>query len=78
MATVLPIISQPASKPLSSPHCNVPAIQSDKATNKSKQTSGPPVVVAHRVLNKKEQELEQRRMADRAKLPKLTEWQTDE
>jgi len=77
MATVLPIIKQPASKPLASNQCNVPATQIVKATKKAKGTD-PPVVVVRRMMNKKEQELEERRLAARTKLPELTEWQTDE
>jgi len=76
MATTLPAIKQPASKPLR-------GIQQhtlpDKTKNKSKETAAPaPVVVVRRVMNKKELDLEQRRLAARAKLPQLTEWQTDE
>ena len=78
MATVLPAIKQAASKPFGSPQhsMNMPAVQVDKATKKSKQ-AGPAAVVVRPVLNKKERELQQRMLAARAKLPELTEWQTD-
>jgi len=77
MATVLPVIKQAASKPLSSPQRSMPATQGDRATKKSKQT-GPAAVVVRPMLNKKEQELQERMLAARAKLPELTEWQTDQ
>lgn len=77
MAMMLPAIKQPASKLLNSPQRSLPATQGDKVTKKSKGT-GPPVVVVRQVMNKKEQELQERRLAARAKLPELTEWQTDE
>lgn len=77
MATVLPAIKQPTSKPLSSPQRTLPAMQGDKLMKKFKGT-GPPVVVVRHTMNKKEHELQERRLAARAKLPELTEWQTDE
>jgi len=77
MASMLPAIKQPVGKPFSSPQCSLLATQSDKATKTSKKT-GPPVVVLRHTMNKKEQELQERRLAARAKLPELTEWQTDE
>jgi len=40
--------------------------------------TGSSAVVLRKMLNKKEQELQERRLAARAKLPQLTEWQTDE
>jgi len=73
MATMLPVI-----KPLvSSPGRSCPAVQDNKVTKKSMQT-GSSAVVLRKMLNKKEQELQERRLAARAKLPQLTEWQTDE
>lgn len=77
MATMLPAIKQAASKPFGSPQHSIPATQRDKATKKSKQT-GPAAVIVRPMLNKKEHELQERMLAARAKLPELTEWQTDE
>jgi len=78
MATVLPVIKQADSKPLVSTHQHsLTAAQGDRATKKCTQT-GSPVVVVRQMLNKKEYELQERRLAARAKLPELTEWQTDE
>jgi len=78
MATMLPAIKSAASKPLvSSPRRSVPETQVNNGTKKSKPT-GPATVVVRQMLNKKEQELKERRLAARAKLPELTEWQTDE
>jgi len=80
MATMLPVIKQSTNKPLvSSPQRSYPAVQvqDNKATKKSLQT-GSTAVVLRKMLNKKEQELQERRLAARAKLPQLTEWQTDE
>ena len=78
MATMLPVIKQAANKPLvSSPQRSYPAVQDNKATKKSMQT-GSSAVVLRKMLNRKEQELQERRLAARAKLPQLTEWQTDE
>jgi len=73
MATTLPAINQPASKPLGT----VLATLGDKASMKSKRTT-PTSVFVRPKLNKKEQELQEQRLAARAKLPDLTEWQTDE
>jgi len=76
MATMLPAIKQPVSKPLGNPQRSLLVAPSDKATNKTKLTGYPVVVVRHKT-NKKEHELQERRLAARAKLPDLTEWQTD-
>jgi len=80
MATMLPVIKQAANKPLVSgpQQLSFPAVQGDKVGQKSKQMAGSPVVVVRRMMNKKEHELQQRMLAARAKLPQLTEWQTDE
>jgi len=77
---MLPVITQAANKPVvSGPQQRAfPAVQGDKAAKKSKQTAGSPVVVVRQMMNRKEHELQQRRLAARAKLPQLTEWQTDE
>ena len=77
MATMLPAIKQAASKPLGNPQHSMPVIQGDKGATTSKRM-GPAAVVVRQMLNKKEQELQERMLAARAKLPELNEWQTDE
>ena len=82
MATTLPAINSPtAGKSIHDvPVRGLTMSPTDKvSTGRKRSKVGPPkVIVVRQMLNKKELELQRRRLASRDKLEPLTEWQTNE